>query len=395
MALQCFAVCDSVVSHHEATPLSARKQHENRCRGDSLYTKVPLRPASRSRALLSLLVVILSWSSLCATVQASRIHGGRPALLLEEVDLAWQGSSLYLDQRPPPIVPLLMPPLHTDEDAPTTTLSAPLSKRSIATDSNGSKADFDIPRAFDTGFSNNLTSSCANFLSHLRNSDALNNCHPFSLMLQVSYYLITSTTCLADLAQTSSGFFDASKSYLRITQTLDATCAVDASQCKTTLDGFARELVLTTACKTDYDNDNPMVLQAYNGLVAYQPAYQASCLRDSEGSYCFANAVSNTSSTTDAYPYYLPIGQELPGGSRPTCNSCLQQAMSVFSQYANNSTQPISKTYTTAAQQMSISCGSTFVNVTAAPLKGAASTTSASITPTLTLVLMFILFYFQ
>lgn len=125
----------------------------------------------------------------------------------------------------------------------------------------------------------------------------------------------------ADTRQTSSGFFDASKSYLRITQTLDATCGVNASQCKHTMDSYARELQLATACKTDLDNDTPLVIQALNGLIAYPVAYSASCLRDQEGSYCFANAVSNTSSPTDSYPYYLPVGQELPAGSRPTCNS--------------------------------------------------------------------------
>jgi hypothetical protein len=134
-------------------------------------------------------------------------------------------------------------------------------------------------------------------------------------------------TCLefpwnsADIMQTSSGFFDASKSYLRITQTLDATCGVNASQCRQTMDSFARELQMASACKQDLDNDMPLVIQALNGLVAYPVAYSASCLRDTEGSYCFANAVSNTSSPTDSYSYYLPVGQELPAGSRPTCNS--------------------------------------------------------------------------
>jgi hypothetical protein len=155
------------------------------------------------------------------------------------------------------------------------------------------------------------------------------------------------------------------------------------------------ELLSSSACKTDYEDDNPVVLQAYNGLVAYTPSYQASCLHDTEGNYCFADAVSNSTSPGDAYTYYLPIGQELPGGSRPTCNSCLQQAMSVFAYYGNNVTQPISKTYTSAAQQISIACGSTFVNVTAAPLKGGAPSTSASFTPTITLILMFLLYIFQ
>src|SRR5690242_9919615 len=90
------------------------------------------------------------------------------------------------------------------------------------------------------------------------------------------------TNCI----KTSSSFFDASKSFFRITQTLEATCAINESQCTATLDGFARELLADTACKTDYNNDNPIVIQAYNGLVAYKPSYQASCLRDDDGNYC-------------------------------------------------------------------------------------------------------------
>ncbi|KAF3040287.1 hypothetical protein E8E12_005902 [Didymella heteroderae] len=355
------------MSHH---PVRKRK-HENRLRRGifSLYS-------GRTSALLSVLVVILSWSSLLGAVTAAEPHGDRLSTVKD--DLLWEGSTLRLDTRPPPIVPLLMPPVLANEDA-TRTLSAPPSKRSLATAASGSSSDFNVPKPFDTGLSNNFTSSCATYLSKLLKSDAFNNCHPFSLLLQ-----------------TSSGFFDASKSFFKITQTLDATCAVNETQCTTTLNGLARELLADTACKTDYNNDNPIVLQAYNGLVAYKPSYQASCLRDDDGNYCFANAVSNSSSTTDSYPFYLPIGQELPGGSRPTCNSCLQDTMAIFANFANNATQPLSKTYTSAAQQLSISCGSKFVNITAAPLKGsAAPTASTSLTPTLALIIMFVLYLFQ
>lgn len=327
------------------------------------------------------------YRSLLATL-ASSLPGLRPHALLTILSVFFAavatavqdtpigtGYSLLLDPRSPPIPPLFMPSVdgHDDDDDNDDDASAsfyPPSRRSITADASGSKADFELPKPLDTGLSSNFTSSCASFLNRMRNSDDVTNCHPFSLMLQ-----------------TSSGFFDASKSVLRITQTLDATCSANATQCRSTLDNYARELNTATACKTDYSNNNPLVLQVYNGLVAYGPSYQASCLKDGQGNYCFANAVSNTSSPTDSYAYYLPIGQQMPGGSRPTCNSCLQQAMAIFSHYASNATQPISKTYTSAAQQLSISCGSTFVNVTAAPLKGAAApTSSVTITPTMTLL---------
>lgn len=161
------------------------------------------------------------------------------------------------------------------------------------------------------------------------------------------------------------------------------------------MDDFARELTSATACKTDLANDNPLIIQTINGLVAYPVAYSASCLRDNDGKYCYANAVTNLTAVTDSLPYYLAVGQELPGSSRPTCNSCLQDTMAVFAQYANNSTQPVSKTYSMAAQQLSVSCGRTFVNVTAAPLKGAATIASAAYAPHFTLLLMLVLIVLQ
>jgi hypothetical protein len=109
----------------------------------------------------------------------------------------------------------------------------------------------------------------------------------------------------------------------------------------------------------------------------------------------YANAVTNTTATSDAYPFYLPLGMALPGGARPTCNSCLQDEMAIFSSFAGNRTQPISQTYNDAAAQIQIYCGTNFVNQTATPLKGAASATSAHITPTMTLLLMVLLFLFH
>lgn len=108
-----------------------------------------------------------------------------------------------------------------------------------------------------------------------------------------------------------------------ITRTLDASCGVNPTQCNDLMQASARELVTASACKADLATDNPIVIQALNGLVAYPVAFAASCLKDlndNDGSYCFANAVTNITSSTDSYPYYLPIGQELPAGSRPTCN---------------------------------------------------------------------------
>ncbi|KAF2691949.1 hypothetical protein K458DRAFT_286606 [Lentithecium fluviatile CBS 122367] len=271
-----------------------------------------------------------------------------------------------------------MPPVH-DGDA-TRTISAPPSKRSLDTDPESSDANFQIPTPYDSGLSNNFTTSCDDFLNNrMLGSDTIKNCHPFSLLLL-----------------TSTGLFDASQSKIRITQTLEATCAANFTDCLGGMNSLARELITDSACKVDYDNNNAQVVEAYNGLIAYEPLYRASCLRDDEGSYCYANAVTNTTNDgEDAYPYSLPLGVTLAGGARPTCNSCLQDTMAIFSTFAGNSSQPISRTYSNAAQQITIYCGATFVNVTAAPLKGGASAATTAFTPTITLFIMFILYFFQ
>ncbi|KAK5016622.1 hypothetical protein LTR16_000085 [Cryomyces antarcticus] len=141
---------------------------------------------------------------------------------------------------------------------------------------------------------------------------------------------------------------------------------------------LARDIQSGDHCGSDFAAQNPTVVQAYNGFVAYQPLYHAGCLKNTAGDYCFASAITNTSSTTDSYTYYLPLGVPLPGGSRPTCNTCLQNTMAIFSNAASNSSQPVSHDYGDAAQQINLGCGPNFVNVTVPRLASAAMATGAS-----------------
>lgn len=126
-------------------------------------------------------------------------------------------------------------------------------------------------------------------------------------------------------------------------------------------------------CGADYQMRNPLVLQAYTGFVAYQPSYHAGCLTDSNGNYCFSNAVTNASAPSSSYVYYLPLGVSLPGGTQPTCDRCLQNTLSMFASYATNSSQPLSTDYTSAAEMIDMTCGPSFA--ASAVHTGAASTT--------------------
>lgn len=142
-------------------------------------------------------------------------------------------------------------------------------------------------------------------------------------------------------------------------------------------------------CGPDYRAQNPLVLQAYNGLLAYPLLYKAGCLQDnsssssspsnsslgggggdesagnnSAGGYCFASAITNALSPSDSYIYYLPLGVSLPGGARTSCSQCLKDTMAVFRQGARDANQPVSATYVDAAQQIDLGCGPVFVNAT-------------------------------
>lgn len=169
-------------SHHrQPTP---KKQHDHDGALFS-YTR-PSRPHGLdSHALLSLLVVLFFSSSVLVAVSAAETYGDRFAPWMHQDSLEWKGSSLLIDQRPPPVIPGLMPSQRHDDA--TRTLSAPLSKRSIDTDPNVVQNDFVIPQPFDTGLSNNFTSSCSGFLNRMRTNDDFKNCHPFSLMLMVCW----------------------------------------------------------------------------------------------------------------------------------------------------------------------------------------------------------------
>ncbi|KAK3691293.1 hypothetical protein LTR37_018738 [Vermiconidia calcicola] len=127
---------------------------------------------------------------------------------------------------------------------------------------------------------------------------------------------------------------------------------------------LAQEIQLEENCGADLEMRNPMVTQAYNGFIAYQPLFHAGCLTDLDGNYCFANAVTNSSAPSSSYVYYLPLGVQLPGGTSPTCDQCLKNTMAVFATYAGNSSQSLSSTYTPAAEQLDMTCGPTFVQAT-------------------------------
>ncbi|OCK76896.1 hypothetical protein K432DRAFT_385103 [Lepidopterella palustris CBS 459.81] len=356
-------------SHHESASQRVPRQQR---RHDSSYISriAPAKSLFNTTTLLFLVFITLSLCCGCATAQ--ELHGDQQrSAPVAQLDFAWKGY-LLVDHRAPPTPPR-MHLVRRASTAPSKSTSAPSSAAasSLNVDASPTPSVTAIPEPFDSALGNNFTAPCQTFFQNFLSNDTFNLCHPFSLLLQ-----------------TSSAFFDASKSFVRITQTLDATCNVNFNTCLAVMNEFGKNIKNDSNCAVDYANDNPLVLQAYNGLIAYQPLYQAGCLRDNRGNYCFANAITNTTAVTDSYPYYLPLGVSLPGSSRPTCNTCLQDTMALFSSFAANVTQPLSQTYALAAQQIDIGCGPSFVNQTAAPLKGDAGAVGVNMAPTITLLIM-------
>ncbi|TVY51171.1 hypothetical protein LCER1_G007470 [Lachnellula cervina] len=252
--------------------------------------------------------------------------------------------------------------------SPTTTTSA---AAGIATATSGSMSA--LPTPFDSGFSSNLSATCSSFMNDMLANAEFKQCVPFSLLLQ-----------------NSLSFFQAEKSIVKITQTLDASCAANVTSCTKLMTSFASNITQTSACSSDLSSKNPLIVSAQLGLQAYKPMYQASCLRNpSTNAYCFADAITNSSNPSDSFIYHLPLNVTLPGGSMPTCNNCLQQAMAVFEAASSDRAGALASDYVPAAMQVNAICGPTFVNASlAAPIKSGAQSFSGSNTGMLLLVLV-------
>jgi hypothetical protein len=173
-----------VVKHASGEKMSHHsKKHEN----NSQSHRSPLY--RRQNALLSLLFLLMTF---LGNASAQKLHdrrlqrGSSPLFAVPVQNLAaWETASLLvLDTRPQPVAPLMH--LQRRRNDATTTASASASKQTIATDPNAAPSNFKIPTPFDTSLSNNFTTSCSTFFQTILTDVEFNDCHPFSLMLQVS-----------------------------------------------------------------------------------------------------------------------------------------------------------------------------------------------------------------
>jgi hypothetical protein len=128
---------------------------------------------------------------------------------------------------------------------------------------------------------------------------------------------------------------------------------------------MAKNLTDSSNCGADFQLGNPVVVQSYLAMVSYQTLYGATCLKDpGSAAYCFASAVTNFTTVSNVYLYYLPLNISLPGSSTPSCSWCVANTMGIFQSAASNRALPIANTYVSAAQQVNTICGPNFVNST-------------------------------
>ncbi|KAM0559552.1 hypothetical protein ACHAPJ_004075 [Fusarium lateritium] len=222
-----------------------------------------------------------------------------------------------------------------------------------------------LPEAFDGNLSAELTttsdSNCPAFLNGILADPSYETCYPLSMMLQ-----------------TSRGFFEAQKQLLSIVRVLDATCAANVTYCADFFDAAARNLTASENCKKEMDSGNTVVKQFLYGMKAYEMMYKATCLQTPEDDmYCYANAVTNTTTAANAYFYYLPYNLTLPGSTNPSCSWCIQETMNIFHAAAEDRSQPVALTYEGAARQVNTLCGMDFVNSTLPPEEASAAHTFA------------------
>ncbi|KAG5921444.1 hypothetical protein E4U61_006745 [Claviceps capensis] len=216
---------------------------------------------------------------------------------------------------------------------------------------NGDDSSSPLPSPFDNLVPSAFkvpggSSSCPKFMAGLLSDPTFKRCYPISMLMQ-----------------TSTGFFNAQKQLVSIVKVLDATCAPDVTKCTDFLNQAAQNLTLDANCKSEFDQNQTQILQAYRGLRAYNVLYSAACLQNpTTNSYCFANAVTNLSTPSNTYLYFMPYGMSLPGASKPSCNWCTQTTMAIYHSASADRDQPVASKYEDAASQVNTLCGPSFVN---------------------------------
>jgi hypothetical protein len=217
-------------------------------------------------------------------------------------------------------------------------------RRTIITASN--TTTISMPTPYDTLSYNFANTTCLTFYKNWRANTTITNCHAISLLLE-----------------NSNAFFHTLSSASQTSYVLDTACAANVSSCNTIMANLAADLLDPSNCGEDYDAGNTVVQGTYRDLIAYEPMYRATCLTNPlTEDYCFVDAISNTTQPEDYNVYFMPLGNALGSGSKPSCGRCLAATMGLFAQWATVDGQPLVETYLASAGVVNAHCGVGFAD---------------------------------
>ncbi|ODA82761.1 hypothetical protein RJ55_01270 [Drechmeria coniospora] len=294
----------------------------------------------------------------------SSYDDSKPVLLVDDRPLL---------SKPKPIGHEELKRLEQRDETQSSSSDAQISVQNSVAPSTASSAQSTLPSPFDDSVASDFKASasdikCPTFMTNLLADPKFKSCYPISMLMQ-----------------TSTGFFNAQKKLVSIVSVLDATCKADVNSCADFLNSAAQNLTQEGNCKVEIDQRMPTVVQAWRGLRTYKLLYQSTCLKNSTtGSYCYADAVTNTAVPSDAYLYFLPYGLALPNSSTPSCSWCNQETMAMYHSASADRSNFIAGSYEVAAKQINNKCGETFSDATLPDAESGAGTTS--VPPHLTLL---------
>ncbi|KAI1501010.1 hypothetical protein F5X99DRAFT_418808 [Biscogniauxia marginata] len=231
-----------------------------------------------------------------------------------------------------------------------------------------------LPSPFDGALGADFASgdSCPGFFNEFLSNSTFKSCYPASLLLK-----------------SSQSFFQAQRSFFDVTQVLTATCAVDVDSCTDYFNQLASDLISDDNCGEDYQDGNALVMQAYRGMTIYNTVYKATCLTDPESeAFCYAKAVTNSTTASNVFLYYLPYNSTLRDSAAPACNSCTSQTMGIYQAATSDRNSAIAYTYQSAAEHINSICGTNFVNETLAAAVESSSARAMPEVPSSSLLLL-------
>ncbi|CAG8584281.1 8758_t:CDS:2 [Ambispora leptoticha] len=221
------------------------------------------------------------------------------------------------------------------------TISTALPASTSTTSTNNNN----IPQPFDTTLNYNLTSSCLSFFQTFTKDQNFQKCYSFGFLLL-----------------NSNNFAVQSRNVSSVPALLDQICNAPNSsdECNKIMSTYASQIVSSSNCRTDLQSQNPIATEAFVSFNTYQLYQLAGCSKNSSNVYCYVDALAQK---LGLGIFYLPSGTQLtaPQEQLP-CSECNQKILNIYSEYAGDSSLPLSQTFSPVRTYFNDFCGPNFVN---------------------------------